>query len=139
MSIDIDGWYMSCSGSVNFSTLPMLLESLVVVHTSLSGEVDLAHLPSGLSLLAISSNSFSGEVDLTHLPISVTSFDITYNSFSSIIFGEAIMQSTNNEHGLSIHHNPWRCPMPALPSWIEYPRCTGVTIFSLNFFISLDA
>ena len=134
-SINFEGYYNTyaqCSGTLDFSILPSQLSWLRIVHTSLGGTVDLSGLPSSMTSVVLSQNHFSGTVDLSHLPASLTSFDISYNSFSSIIFGDAIMRSTSNEHGLAINNNPWTCPMPALPLWLAFPGCTGTRVCLLQ-------
>ena len=95
--------------------------------------VDLRRLPDGLTSLDLGYNQFSGSVDLRYLPASLTSLRLVYNQFSGIVFGEALMTSSGNDHGLSIWSNPFTCPLPAMPSWLSYPGFrTGMRLLFLS-------
>ena len=149
--INLDG--SSCQGTINFLyVFPINVTSISLFWNSFSGSVDLRHFPNGLTGLDLSYNQFSGSVDLRYLPASLTSLHLNNNAlsgtvvldvlpasltslslnnnqFSGIAFGETLMDSSRNDHGLSISTNPFTCPLPAMPSWLLYPGCVGIHLF----------
>ena len=149
--INLDG--SSCQGTINFLyVFPINVTSISLFWNSFSGSVDLRHFPNGLTGLDLSYNQFSGTVDLRYLPASLTSLHLNNNAlsgtvvldvlpasltslslnsnqFSGIAFGETLMDSSRNDHGLSISTNPFTCPLPAMPSWLLYPGCVGIHLF----------
>jgi hypothetical protein len=122
--------------------LPPLLEELDLYNNSFSGNITLLRLPQTLKLLDFGLNGFSGTPNFSSLPPLVRSLGLSHNSFSGHVKLYGLPASLfyldissnyfirlNGSHlsqlsYFSVENNPWLCPLPVLPPWIEIPPCT---------------
>ena len=133
-------------GTVDLGHLPHALGTLLLAENQFHGQVDLTTLPSSLTFLSLSGNSFAGSVDLLHLPPSLKQLLLNNNSFSGTIHISAAADALHILHVASneftnvvidgnvsqpfrwfFQNNPWRCPLPAEPTWLAnlLSSCVG--------------